>query len=53
VLRDFSTAERRELPFLIDRAADAVEALLSTGLAATQNAFHGESPAAGGWIRDV
>ena len=48
VLRDFSAAERKELPFLIDRAADAVEALLSTGLAAAQNAFHGESPAAGG-----
>jgi PTH1 family peptidyl-tRNA hydrolase len=48
VLRDFSTAERRELPFLIDRAADAVEALLSTGLTAAQNAFHGESPAADG-----
>jgi peptidyl-tRNA hydrolase, PTH1 family len=47
VLRDFSAAERKELPFLIDRAADAVEALLSTGLAAAQNAFHGESPAAG------
>jgi peptidyl-tRNA hydrolase, PTH1 family len=46
VLRDFSVAERKELPFLIDRAADAVEALLSTGLAAAQNAFHGEPPAA-------
>lgn len=48
VLRDFSTAERKELPFLVDRAADAVEALLSTGLAAAQNAFHGESPTVGG-----
>jgi PTH1 family peptidyl-tRNA hydrolase len=46
VLRDFSAAERKEVPFLIDRAADAVEALLSTGLLAAQNAFHGESPAA-------
>ena len=30
VLRDFSAAERRELPLLIDRAADAVETLLTT-----------------------
>jgi peptidyl-tRNA hydrolase, PTH1 family len=45
VLRDFSAAERKELPFGIDRSADAVEALLCTGLAAAQNAFHGESPA--------
>jgi peptidyl-tRNA hydrolase, PTH1 family len=42
VLRDFSAAERKELPFLLDRAADAVEALLADGLAAAQNAFHGE-----------
>jgi peptidyl-tRNA hydrolase, PTH1 family len=41
VLRDFSAAERKELPFLLDWAADAVEALLSDGLAAAQNAFHG------------
>jgi PTH1 family peptidyl-tRNA hydrolase len=47
VLRDFTAAERKELPFLVDRAADAVEVLLSTGLAAAQNAFHGQSPAAG------
>jgi PTH1 family peptidyl-tRNA hydrolase len=40
VLRDFSAAERKELPFVIDRAADAVEALLADGLAAAQNAFH-------------
>jgi PTH1 family peptidyl-tRNA hydrolase len=42
VLRDFSAAERKELPFLLDRAADAVEALLAAGLVAAQNAFHGE-----------
>jgi peptidyl-tRNA hydrolase, PTH1 family len=46
VLRDFSAAERKELPFVLDRAADAVEALLSEGLAAAQNAFH--SAGAGG-----
>jgi PTH1 family peptidyl-tRNA hydrolase len=41
VLRDFSAAERKELPFLLDRAADAVEALLADGLTAAQNRFHG------------
>src|SRR5438876_9513147 len=41
VLRDFSAAERKELPFLLDRAADAAEVLLTQGLAAAQNAFHG------------
>jgi peptidyl-tRNA hydrolase, PTH1 family len=40
VLRDFSKAERTELPEIVDRAADAVEALLSRGLAAAQNEFH-------------
>jgi len=42
VLRDFSAAERKELPFLIDRCADAVETLLSKGLAAAQNTFHAD-----------
>ena len=46
VLRDFSAAERKELPLLVDRAADAVEALLADGLAAAQNAFHGAGAAA-------
>jgi len=40
VLRDFSAAERKELPLVLDRAADAVEALLADGLAVAQNAFH-------------
>ncbi|SNR49837.1 aminoacyl-tRNA hydrolase [Actinomadura mexicana] len=40
VLKDFSAAERKELDFGVDRAADAVEALLTDGLAAAQNAFH-------------
>ena len=40
VLKDFSAAERKDLGFEVDRAADAVEALLSDGLAAAQNAFH-------------
>ncbi|HVB45966.1 MAG TPA: aminoacyl-tRNA hydrolase [Streptosporangiaceae bacterium] len=40
VLTDFSAAERKELPLLVERAADAVEALLARGLAAAQNEFH-------------
>ncbi|HZC40738.1 MAG TPA: aminoacyl-tRNA hydrolase [Streptosporangiaceae bacterium] len=48
VLRDFPAAERKEVPLLVDRAADAAEALLATGLAAAQNAFHGSPADAGG-----
>lgn len=44
VLKDFSAAERKELPFLIDRAADAVEALLTGTLEAAQNTFHVDLP---------
>lgn len=40
VLRDFATAERKDLPLLVDRAADMVESLIDRGLEATQNAFH-------------
>lgn len=40
VLRDFAAAERRELPLLLDRAADAVQALVELGLEATQNRFN-------------
>jgi PTH1 family peptidyl-tRNA hydrolase len=40
VLKDFSTVERKELPFEVDRCADATEALVGTGLAAAQNSFH-------------
>jgi PTH1 family peptidyl-tRNA hydrolase len=40
VLRDFSSAERKELPLLVDRAADAVETLLADGLEAAQNKFN-------------
>ncbi|MEV5741658.1 aminoacyl-tRNA hydrolase [Microbispora rosea] len=40
VLRDFATAERKDLPFLVDRAADMVESLMTAGLDATQNRFH-------------
>jgi PTH1 family peptidyl-tRNA hydrolase len=40
LLRDFTAAERKELPLIIYRAADAVEALLERGLATAQNEFH-------------
>jgi peptidyl-tRNA hydrolase, PTH1 family len=40
VLRDFTAAEQKELPFLIDRCADATEALIADGLAAAQNVYH-------------
>jgi PTH1 family peptidyl-tRNA hydrolase len=40
VLKDFSGAERKDLALEVDRAADAVEALLTDGLAAAQNVFH-------------
>jgi PTH1 family peptidyl-tRNA hydrolase len=40
VLRDFSAAERKDLEFEVDRAADAVEALVSDGLEKAQNAFN-------------
>ena len=40
VLHDFSAAERKDLPFFIDRAADATEALLADGLEPAQNRIH-------------
>lgn len=40
VLRDFSSTERKELPFLLDDAADAVEMLVAQGLTATQQRYH-------------
>ena len=43
VLRDFGTAERKELPFLVGDAADAVEMVVTHGLVAAQQKFH--SPA--------
>lgn len=44
VLKDFAAAERKELPFYVDRAADAVEALLTGPLEAAQNTFHVDPP---------
>jgi PTH1 family peptidyl-tRNA hydrolase len=41
VLKDFSKAERTDvLPFLLDDAADAVEALIEVGLLDAQQRFH-------------
>jgi PTH1 family peptidyl-tRNA hydrolase len=40
VLSNYSSTERKELPFQVDRAADAVEALLTLGLAETQSRFN-------------
>ncbi|NKQ56684.1 aminoacyl-tRNA hydrolase [Amycolatopsis sp. K13G38] len=42
VLKDFSTVERKELPFEVDRCADAVEELVGKGLTAAQNTFHAQ-----------
>ena len=44
VLRDFTAAERKDLPFFIDRAADATETLIAKGLAEAQNIYHEEPP---------
>ncbi len=41
VLSDFSGAERKELEFLVDRAADMVEAVVLEGVEWTQNKYHG------------
>jgi PTH1 family peptidyl-tRNA hydrolase len=41
VLREFSSVERKELPVIIELAADAVEAVLSEGLEAAQNRYNG------------
>jgi peptidyl-tRNA hydrolase, PTH1 family len=40
VLRDFSPAERTELPEILGRAADSVRILLERGLAVAQNEVH-------------
>ncbi|MEU8181759.1 aminoacyl-tRNA hydrolase [Micromonospora sp. NPDC049044] len=41
VLSDFGTAERKELDFLVDRAADVVESVIVKGVEPTQNLYHG------------
>jgi PTH1 family peptidyl-tRNA hydrolase len=40
VLRDFTAAERKDLPLFIERCADATETLIAKGLAVAQNTFH-------------
>ena len=40
VLSDFSTVERKELDLLVDRAADATEVILTSGLERAQNMYH-------------
>jgi PTH1 family peptidyl-tRNA hydrolase len=40
VLRDFSSAERKELDWFVDRAADAVECLVSEGLERAQSVYN-------------
>ena len=41
VLSDFSSVERKELEFLVDRAADVVESVVTRGVEPTQNLYHG------------
>ncbi|MBM7171411.1 aminoacyl-tRNA hydrolase [Streptomyces sp. G44] len=40
VLKDFSSTERKELDYLVDRAADAVEALITEGLERAQSTYN-------------
>jgi PTH1 family peptidyl-tRNA hydrolase len=40
VLSDFGAAQRKELDFLVDRAADIVESVITIGVEPTQNKFH-------------
>jgi len=40
VLRDFTPTERKELPFALDRCADAAETLITKGLTEAQNTYH-------------
>ena len=44
VLRDFSAAERKDLPLFLDRCADATETLIAKGLADAQNLYHTDWP---------
>ncbi|MEV4541635.1 aminoacyl-tRNA hydrolase [Micromonospora echinaurantiaca] len=41
VLSDFGAVERKELEFLVDRAADVVESVVTRGVEPTQNLYHG------------
>ena len=41
VLSDFNAGERKELEFLVDRAADVVETVVTRGVEVAQNAYNG------------
>jgi PTH1 family peptidyl-tRNA hydrolase len=40
VLKDFSSVEKKDLDYHVDRCADTVEALITRGLVEAQNTFH-------------
>lgn len=42
VLRPFTAAQREELPWVLDRAGDAVECVISDGVPAAQNAYNAD-----------
>ena len=44
VLRDFAKPEQKDLPWLLDAAADAVELLVTEGLEKAQLRFHTRTP---------
>jgi PTH1 family peptidyl-tRNA hydrolase len=44
VLHDFSGEERKDLAWLVDRAADAVESVVTEGLEIAQRRFHAPVP---------
>lgn len=44
VLDTFSSSERKELPFVIERAADAVESIVGEGLERAMNTFNTRTP---------
>ena len=43
VLKPFTAAEAKDLPFLIDNSVDAVAMLITDGLTAAQQRFHSAS----------
>lgn len=43
VLKPFSSVENKEVAFIVDRAADAVETLVTESLEAAQNRFHADA----------
>lgn len=43
VLHAFTTAQRDELPMVLDRAGDALECIIADGVAVAQNRFHAEA----------